>query len=256
LDYIEAVDARNKPGLRLVLSHRVPNLLCECAKAIFNVKKLPFVAVSQHVMAPNEELQDWTGYLNAPLAVWNDETARGRWYEILLLAERLQPEPRLVPVDRAQRAVVMGLSNEIMGEDGYAWNWRLMMFADQAAGRRDPDSEWSRILRTSYGGSEVAVGQAREKVGAILRMLSERLKSQRDIGSRYMVGTQLTAVDIYWTMLSVGLYEVSPSVCAAPPFANEIWAGLRAQLIDDMDPVLLQHRDFIWSTYLPENLDF
>jgi len=43
---------------------------------------------------------------------------RTGWLEILNLAERLAPLPGLLPPDPAQRALVVGRSNELLGEWG------------------------------------------------------------------------------------------------------------------------------------------
>jgi hypothetical protein len=41
------------------------------------------------------------------------------------LAERLAPQPSLLPVDVMQRALMIGLSHEICGEIGIGCNRRL-----------------------------------------------------------------------------------------------------------------------------------
>ena len=53
--------------------------------------------VAQQPMVTNDALLAWTGHENAPIAVYENEKARAGWAEILFLAERLAPEPRLIP---------------------------------------------------------------------------------------------------------------------------------------------------------------
>ena len=257
MDYLEARDARDLPGLRLALTHKIPNPYGEAAKAIFHVKGLPFVAVAQHSTEPNEDLQAWTGHRNAPVAVWNDEPARAGWAEILMLAERLRPDPPLLPADREQRALVFGLSNEICGEDGYAWNSRLLMFPEQAAGQKRNDADtWTDLLQSRYGGSPEAVQAAKDKAGGVLRLLAKHLHAQKARGSRYLVGDSLTAADIYWAALSIGVAQLPDEMCATPGFLRKVWGRMGARLADDLDPILIAHRDYIFATYLPTPLDF
>ena len=98
-EYISVDEARKMSGLRLVLSPGVPGPWSEAAKGIFHVKGIAYVRVRQDGGQPNDTLREWTGYDNAPLAIYEDEPARGGWAEIVLLAERLAPTPRLLPAD-------------------------------------------------------------------------------------------------------------------------------------------------------------
>jgi hypothetical protein len=51
-----------------------------------------------------------------------------RWLELLDLAERLGSGASLYPDDRDDRITMVGLINEIAGENGFAWDARLIMF--------------------------------------------------------------------------------------------------------------------------------
>ena len=257
MDYVEAREARDMPGLRLALTYRIPNPFGEAAKAIFKLKGLPFVAVAQHSTQPNEDLQAWTGHRNAPVAVWNDEPARAGWAEIIMLAERLQPEPPLLPADRAERAMVFGICNEICGEDGYGWNSRLLMFPEQAAGeKRDEKDTWTDLLQSRYGGSGDAVARAADKAGAVLRFLADRLREQAAKGSRYFVGDRLSAADIYWAAMSIGVAQLPEEKSATPRFLQKVWGRMAERLKDQLDPILVAHRDYIFERYIPTPLDF
>ena len=130
-EYLDPEAARDLPGLRLVLTAGVPGPWGEAAKSIFHVKKIDYVPVRQDGGMANEALEAWTGQTNAPQAVLDDEPARSGWAAILLLAERLAPEPRLVPQDRRERALCFGLSHELCGEDGLAWK-RISVHPERA----------------------------------------------------------------------------------------------------------------------------
>src|SRR5687768_18317929 len=102
-DYVEIDAARSMPGLRLVLSQGVPGPFCESARYCFDVKKVPCVRVRQIPMASDAALLAWTGQTSAPVAVYEQERPRSSWVEIVHLAERLAPEPGLVPLDPEER---------------------------------------------------------------------------------------------------------------------------------------------------------
>src|SRR5258706_9477681 len=103
MEYISVAQARKLPGLRLALSAGTPGPWGEAAKAVLKIRKVPFVPVRQHIMAANEELVEWTGFRNAPVAIYDDEPGAAGWIEILMLAERLGSGPSLLPADEIER---------------------------------------------------------------------------------------------------------------------------------------------------------
>jgi len=256
MDYIEASEARNMDGLRLALTKGIPNPFCEAAKAVFFVKNIGFVPIAQHASQPNEDLLAWTGHRNAPVVVWNDEPACTTWDEITGLAERLNPEPTLLPADPAQQAAVTEICEAICSPGGYAWNCRLMMFPEQASAAQPEAGSWEAILQRDYGGSRDAVAQAPARAGAVLRDLAARLHKQADAGSAYFVGEALTAADIYWAAMSTNVAQLSETQSATPGFLRKIWGRLGEQLHDALDPILIEHRDRIFERHLKLPLDF
>src|SRR5688572_14096268 len=113
MEYVSVAEARGMKGLRLALSAGVPGPWTIAARALFDVRKVPYVPVRQVIMAPNEDLVAWTGRRNAPVAVYDDEPAVDGWLEILVLAERLGRGPSLFPDDPVERALSVGFSAEI-----------------------------------------------------------------------------------------------------------------------------------------------
>src|SRR3546814_5254587 len=67
----------------------------------------------------------WTAQTSGPVAIWQDERPRSTWLEQHYLAERLAPEPRLIPADLDDRTLMFGLCNELCSENGFGWNLRL-----------------------------------------------------------------------------------------------------------------------------------
>ena len=58
MDYREADEARELPGLKLVLTAGVPGPWGESAKKVLEYKGIDYVPVAQHASRPNEALVD------------------------------------------------------------------------------------------------------------------------------------------------------------------------------------------------------
>ncbi len=78
-------------------------------------------------MIPTGSLAAWAGDVGIPVVAYENEKLRTGWAEILLLAERLKPEPALIPAGAQDRATLFGLAHEICGEMGFGWAYRLLM---------------------------------------------------------------------------------------------------------------------------------
>ena len=105
IEYIEVADAIGRDGLRLVLTTGVPGPWGESAKGVFTVKSIDYVSVRQTAMTVDPVLMEWTRQSSAPVAIYDAERPRSGWAEILFLAERLQPDPCLIPEDPRERAL-------------------------------------------------------------------------------------------------------------------------------------------------------
>ncbi len=263
-EYLTVEEARPLKGLRLALTVGVPGPWGEAAKGIFHVKGLAFAPVAQYPAMPNEELREWTGHSNAPVAVYDDEEPRAGWAEILYLAERLAPEPPLLPDNAADRAAMFGLSREICGEWGLGWSRRLLMLhpavagAGQAndAGAGDTADGSLGYLASRYGYSEAAVLTAPARVVDILRVLTERLRTQLAAGSGYFIGDRLSALDIYWATFAALLRPLAQESCPMPEFVRALYTNADPTVDAAADPVLFEHRDRIYEEYLELPLDF
>ena len=188
MEYLEVEEAIKRPGLRLVLTAGVPGPWGESAKYILRVKGIPYAPVRQLGGLPNDALQRWTGMDNAPIAVYENERPRAGWVEILLLAERLAPQPSLVPAEARARALLFGLAHEICGEQGLGWTRRLTMVHEMLSADPplpEPVRQIAETLGRKYGYSPEAAAGANERVAGILAMLTAQLREQSARGSRY-----------------------------------------------------------------------
>jgi len=257
-DYLEVEAARSMPGLRLVLTAGVPGPWGEAAKGLFRVKRIPFVQVRQVGGGENQALAEWTGQTSAPVAAWNDERPRTTSTDILFLAEGLAREPALLPSRADERALVLGLSHEIYGEQGLGWSRRLMMF--HATLGRTQASATGRAgverMAGKYGYSETTAEAAPSRVAAILEMLAAQLARERSRGGRFLVGDRLSALDVYWAAFAAMLDPLPPEVCPMPEGIRAMYTVRDPAIRRALDPRLLEHRDFIYQEFLGLPMDF
>ena len=251
MNYVEVEEAIGLPGLRLVLSAGVPGPWGEAAKYILHVKRIPYTAVRQVAGTESEGLRRWTGQSNAPIAVYGNEAPRSGWAEILALAERLAPEPALVPADPELRVRMYGLANEICSERGFGWERRLMLIAALGTG-----NDVTRTLARRYGASDSATAAAPGRTAEILLLLSKQLRAQRALGSPYFVGDRLSALDLYWAAFALMVEPLGDEHCKLHPRMRESYALRDPAVRAAADEILLEHRDFIYRTHLALPLDF
>jgi hypothetical protein len=234
--YIEVEDAIERPGLRLVLTAGVPGPWGESAKGILAVKGIEYVAVRQTAATADPKLIEWTRQSSAPAAMYESERPRSGWAEILLLAERLKPEPALIPSDPRERAFMFGLCHEICGEMGLGWSRRLGLLAGMPNG--GPDS-----MSWKYGIEEGATAEeADTRTAAILAMLADQLERS---GGPYLMGASLRAPDIYWAAFSNLIQPLPPETSPMPDFIRKSYSswpgGCNANLIALRDRVFKKH---------------
>lgn len=252
--YASIEEGRAATGLRLVLTVGAPGPWGEAAKAICKVKGLAFLPVAQEAGGENPALRAWTGQAGAPVAVFGDEAPRTDSLEILFLAERLAPTPRLIPEDPAERAAMFGLSREIIGRGGIGWERRNMLIAPMAAGPDAPPH--IRRIAERYDCTPDVVAAAPGRIIAILGYLARVLREQQARGRRWFVGDSLSAADIYWACFSNMLLPLREEDCPMPPYLRAAYGHAGGGVPEAIDPVLIAHRDAVFAQYIGLPLDF
>lgn len=265
IHYYSIAEARQMSGLRLVLgNYAIPGPWREACKGIFHVKGIPYAPVvtgnagtsdaTMGMHGTQSELRAWTGQSSQPVAVWNDERPRASWVDQLNLAERLAPEPRLIPLEIGERMRMFGLINEIAGEYGLGWQKRVLtvhgqlrQLADGADARR-----FFEFMGGKYGYTPEIAAAAPARIASILNTLDAQLAAQRAAGRRYLVGNALSAVDIHWAVHCAFLNPLPPALCPmASAFRHpDIYGNADPQIAAALSPALLAHRDFIYEQHL------
>jgi glutathione S-transferase len=248
INYVDVDEAIGRDGLRMVVVGGLPSPWGEAAKGILHVKGIEWAAV--RLAYDSEALKAWAGQRSGPVAIYDNEKPRAGWSEILLLAERLAPEPALLPADEADRVVVMGIAQELCGEGGLGWSRRLQLIdagLNDAGGFVPPVAKY---LSRKYGYRPGIAAEAKQRIIAILSMLSARLKAQQDTGSNYLVGETLTAADIYCATFA-GMFRPLPEdVCAMDRHMRRAFETPDAAIEAVLDPILIAHRDMMYAEHL------
>jgi glutathione S-transferase len=248
-DYVDFEDARNAKGLRMVVVPGIPSPWSEAAKGIFHVKQLPWKAV--RLDARSDAMAEWTRERSGPVAFFDDEAPRAAWGQILFLAERLAPRPALLPADPSERARAFGIAHEICGEEGLIWVRRLQAvhagITGAPGGFPEPVAQY---LAGKYGyRAEAGAGHA-GRVADLLGLLAGLLHAQRRMGSRYFLGQGLTAVDIYSATAMAMFRPLPPEQCPMADLIRPTLEFMDPATAKAFDPILLEHRDFIYREHL------
>jgi glutathione S-transferase len=255
--YVEVEQAVAMSGLRVVLSPGVPGPWSEAAKGILYVKKLPYTKVRQELGGANLPLLQWSAQTTAPVFVYENERPRSLWNDQLYLAERLAPAPPLIPEELEERALMFGLANELCGENGFGWSRRLMMLHATLSNSNAPEAAKSGagFLGRKYGYGPAAAETAPQRVADILRTLNAQLESQRGRGSRFLVGAQLSALDIYWATFAALIQPLPDELCKMSPGFRRTYTCTDAAVMAAASPQLLAHRDFVYHEFLELPVD-
>jgi hypothetical protein len=263
LEYVSIAEAKKLTGLRLILgAYPIPGPWREACKGTFHVKGIPYTRVSTADSGASDleigmdgtqtELVEWTAQSSAPVAIWNDELPRSSWIDQLNLAERLEPDPPLVPELLEDRVRMFGLSNEILGEDGLVWLKRLLMVDGplKTLPADDGQCRFWRFLGDKYGYTEERAAPAAGRIARIVEAMDEQLKGQRDRGSRYLVGDRLSALDIYWATACGILSPLPPDLCPMATAFRGVYGNSDPGIAAALSAELVAHRDFIYREYL------
>lgn len=246
--YLSVEEARNRPGLRMVVVGGIPSPWGEAAKGLLHIKGIPWAAV--RLVYDSEALREWAGQRSAPVAIYDNEPPRSGWAEILLLAERLAPTPTLLPVDPAERALMFGISHEICGQAGLGWSRRLQLIHAGLQNAGGFPEQVAKYLGKKYGYRSETGMAASARVAELLGMLAARLQSQGEKGSRYYVGNSLTAVDVYSATVMALFDPLPPEQCEMAASTRATFAMRDARTEAALHPILFKHRDMMYAEHL------
>ena len=241
-------EIRAAAGLRMACLRGVPTPWAEAAKGIFYIKGLDCRYGVQGDGDEENAIAAWAGDSSVPVVAFENEPLRTGWAEILVLAERLVPEPALIPSGASERADCFGLAHEICGQMGLGWAYRLLMAQralshDEAEGRFPPAI--GQFLASKYGLNPVHARQAKARVLEVLGLLDERLAS-----GAWLCGGALSAVDVYWAVFANLLAPLPEDDLPALPMIREAYTCQDEDINTALTARLRGHQRRIYDDHL------
>ena len=84
----------------------------------------------------------------------------------------------------------------------------------------------------------------------LLEMFAGLLHAQRSDRSQFYVGARLSAVDIYSATFMALFKPLPPEQCPIPEAMRPGFENLDERTAKALDPILLDHRDFVYNEFL------
>ncbi len=252
LTFVDVDTARAASGPRLVVAGGLPSPWSEAAKGIFHVKGLPVLVLGYPRV--DEALRAWTGAMNVPVLLTDDEPPRTGWAEILAFAERRGGSVSLIPTEPEARIRHHGLAHELCGEGGFGWCARLVMIDGglTSGGSRSFSVPIAQYLAGKYSYEPEQVPAALARMREILALFDGVLARSRAAGHRYLLGAELTALDIYLATFLTHALPLADADCPQLlPRVRPGFAYLVEQIGADIPPPLIAHRKYVFETHLP-----
>ena len=256
-EYVSVAEARKQSGMRMVLAQGIPGPWAEGIRGILDVKKIPYTRGLFEIGSDHADLIAWTAQASAPAIAWNDELPKSNWAEQLHLAERIQPEPTLIPANQADRIKMFGYASELCDMHGFGWSRRLMMVHQGLSAPDLPEEQraFFQAFGAKYGYSSEAGEAAPARVIEILNALSSLLEEQQAQGSRYFIGNALSALDIYWAGFSHLIEPLPPDECPMLEDFRPLYQNHHPDVAAAATPLLMDHRHFIYAEHLGLPMD-
>ena len=160
----------------------------------------------------------------------------------------------MIPADPTARATMMGLAHEICGENGLGWMRRLQGVEAGLRGEPGFPKPVAEYLARKYGYREADAATYGPRVREILGLLAARLLDQRERGSRFYLGGEPTALDLYSATFMALFRPLPPEDCAMVEALRPGFEALDDETAAALDPILIEHRDFVYQTCLERPL--
>ena len=246
--YVSVEEAKQCDGLRMVVVGGVPSRWGEAAKGILHIKRIPWTAV--RLTYDDEALVAWAGQRSGPVALLDDEPPVSNWQDILLLAERLAPDPALLPDTADAREQALEISRGICASGGLGWMRRLQLVQASFLNQGGFPERVAKYLAAKYGYEADAADSYSSRVAEMLGGLSKRLHAQRVAGSHYYVGGSVTAADIYSACLMAMFRPLPAPQCTMNESTRQAFELVDAVTEEALDPILFEHRDWMYAQHL------
>jgi glutathione S-transferase len=256
-EFVTIEEARAASGMRLIVAEGVPGPWAEGIRGVLGVKNIPALRGRFDMNSDHRDLIDWSAQSSVPVIAWNDEQPKSNWIDQIFLAERVEPNPSVIPQKIDDRMTMFGLLSEICAPGGFGWCRRLMLVH---MGLNNPDlppenRAFFEGFGQKYGYSPAAAEAAPGRVVEILNALSKQLEASEKQGSQYFIGGKLSALDIYWAGFSHLIEPLPADQCPMLEDFRPMYMNFDPSVAAAAKANLMQHREFIYRDHLGLPMD-
>lgn len=248
VDFAQARLDREAGKTVLIVVAQIPSPWSEGVKGLLKVQGREFSAL--RLDPRNQELHAWAGSASSPSLLLPGKPAFTQAIEIIEVLEETCPGQHLLPQEPGDRADAQRLVQELVDPGGLAWSRRLLGIHAGLTGQGGFVEPIARYLGKKYGHDVSKVPAAKARVLEILGGLARRIKSQRDLGSPYLFGREVSAADVYCAVSMAIFAPYDEERCPMDPVIRQTFEERDQATLEALDPVLLEHRDFIYQTHL------
>lgn len=256
-EFVSIAEARNARGMRLIVAEGVPGPWAEGIRGVLHYKGIAYTRGRFEIGGDHSELIAWTAQASVPVIAWEDELPKSTWMDQIFLAERVQPEPSVIPDEIQDRMRMFGLLAEICAPNGFAWCRRLMVVHGglNTPGLPPESRAFFEGFGAKYGYSPDAAKAAPTRVIEVLNTLDACLAEQESRGSRYFIGGKPSALDIYWAGVSHLIEPLPAPDCPMLEDFRPMYRNTDADVEAAATPRLMAHREFIYREHLGLPMD-
>lgn len=248
-EYVSVSVAQSAAGLRLIAPRAIPSPWSEAVKGMLTVCDLPWLGI--YLDQKDEQQFAWSGRRDAPVLFDQQQAPLHHWRDIMLRLQQLSASDRLLPEDKKMRQQVLTWCGFFADPQGLGWYRRLLGVKRGLAGERGGYSPGiSHYLGKKYGYQQQLDGHYEGWVVERLQQLAQQLRQQQKLNSHYLIGQRLTAADIYCAAFSALFSPLPESQCAMLAPLRQVFEYLSDAEQQALDPLVLQHRDYIYQHYL------
>jgi hypothetical protein len=114
---------------------------------------------------------------------------------------------------------------------------------------------FSQYLGDKYGYNTTEAEGAAARCADIVQFLVARLEQQQTKGSKFYIGNQLSALDIYSSTFAALIQPLPHEQCPMPDPFRKMYTNTDPGIQAAAKPILFVHRDFIYREYLELPID-
>lgn len=248
VDFNQAKIDRDAGRIVLVTVAQIPSPWSEAVKGLLELQGRDFSAL--RLDPRNQELHVWAGSPSSPSLLLPGQSPLTQPQQIIEALDGADGCAALLPKESAAREGALETVQALVGPGGLAWSRRLLGIHAGLMGKGGFVEPIAKYLSKKYGHDEAQVPAAQARIHEVLGSLAQRIKEQRKQDSPYLYGPQVSAADIYCAASMAVFAPLDESKCPMDPMIRSTFEERDPQTAQALDPILLEHRDFIYTQHL------